>query len=292
VKPIFVALSVSLLACASSTSSVLEGPGPDAGAQSDARAEEVAPTDTEVDAAVDILLDGSAQATFLYVVEGGGTVDLSGELIRDGLGFVSLVVTGQGDVFCSERGVAYAGRMDRPQAEAFVREHQLASLSRHTNDAQSGGGCPDAPSQRVRLGVAELRGSRCGADDTSFFARRVDQLGPLTRSCETGRSAVQGDVRYAAELAAPSEVEADADAFRDAPVWPASTPLTAADGSPGVLVTGSDAAALRALRLRKAQGEMGQAHHTFVPVAHADGTYWRVAVRDVLPVEGPEGGLH
>lgn len=146
-----------------------------------------------------------------------------------------------------------------------------------------------------RLSVSPICSGRDTAQPIEFIWQRI--MRQVSNAFEAG-APMDGDVRYV--LVGNEEFPLGSDCLRNAPLWPLSSDPTSIaltweqssnlERGQGRVASGEDASRLRELMRLRRSGEIGVLHTgEFIPVHDAMGVYFKLYVRDAVPLEDANG---
>ncbi|MCL2822832.1 MAG: hypothetical protein FWD57_02470 [Polyangiaceae bacterium] len=155
----------------------------------------------------------------------------------------------------------------------------------------------DGPWYRFRLGSEMVRiASTCFAANTSESVMWLrDKVRDTEKSLHEDGTPIDGPVRFML-IVYPDWVGSNEFEFRNAPLWPLSTPPSEfaileheTYDQAGHWAVGDDADALRAIAVAFRNKEIGALAAGYAPVLDSEGTQYGLFVRDTVPFENSEG---
>ena len=244
------------------------------------------------------ICDGRAGVRLAAVSGGGGLAPPGVDMLSEN-GWHYLLVSGQCEAWVLKEVAAPLRHLllSREQARSLAREFRLGEWSSITAAA---GGCPDAPTVRFRFDKEEIAGGPCGLKtDHPIFIMSTALLMQVGNLYAAGVS-TEADVRYLLGVEDP-DAPRTGDAYRNAPLWPLSTPPDAVAVPTKELhsyrrggsrhASNGEASLLRALRTSWLDGTIGSKMSEFIPIVENDGARFRLYVRDASPWENASGLL-
>lgn len=241
--------------------------------------------------------DGNAKIRLAARVAGGGpAAPGTAMLAENGWQFLMVDASCHASLLPGDNDELLQLTLSPVQEETLARELRLGAWS---GIAVPGGGCPDAPGVSFRLDQQTLTGSACGAPAGSAWSDLNGAFHAQLASLGAVATPVAGDVRYLLVDDDGSLTNVD----RRKPIlWPLAIPAAtvAIDQQasfqyrPGASrsATAGDAAALRAVRTTSKNGTVpggGGTIFDYTPVVDAQGSLYRLFMRDEVPFAGADG---